>query len=77
MRSFLCMRAIHNRLRVIRAEQRVTQEQIEAKTKKRITQTRVSRIENGYDDPTEAEKRLLAKVLKTPIDEIFPEQVSA
>jgi transcriptional regulator with XRE-family HTH domain len=61
-----------NRLRVVRAEQRITQEQIEEKTKKRITQTRVSNIENGYDEPTEQEKRLLAKVLKTPVQDIFP-----
>ena len=64
-----------NRLRVVRAEQRITQEQIELKTRKQISQTRLSRIENGYDAPTDREKRLLAKVLKTPMETIFPEQV--
>lgn len=75
------MKASQNRLRVVRAERRVTQQEIAAKTQKRITQTRVSRIENGYDEPTDREKQLLAKVLKTPVQEIFPdvesEQVQA
>lgn len=66
------MKRAPNRLRVVRAERRVTQEQIEERTQKRITQTRVSQIENGDADPTAEEKRLLAKVLREPIYKIFP-----
>lgn len=61
-----------NRLRVVRAEKRITQEQIEAKTKKRITQTRVSLIENGAE-ATADEKKLIAKALNASVAEIFPE----
>lgn len=60
-----------NRLRVVRAEKRVTQEQIEARTQKRITQTRVSQIENGAE-PTNDEKKLIARALKAQVEEVFP-----
>lgn len=70
------MKATANRLRVVRAEKHVTQEQIEARTHKRITQTRVSQIENGAE-PTSDEKRLIAKALRMPIRDVFPEAVSA
>lgn len=69
-----------NRLRVVRAEKRVTQEQIEARTKHRITQTRLSRIENGYDDPSEDDKKLIARALRVTVEEVFPpeaEQVAS
>lgn len=71
-----------NRLRVVRAEKRVTQEQIETRTKNRISQTRVSKIENGSADPTDDEKKLIARALKTTVEDVFPvpaesEQVSA
>ena len=62
-----------NRLRVVRAEKRVTQEQIEQRTKKRITQTRISQIENGQADPSEDEKRIIARALKVEVQDVFPE----
>jgi transcriptional regulator with XRE-family HTH domain len=68
-----------NRLRVVRADKRVTQEQIETRTKKRITQTRVSQIENG-SDPTPGEMKLIARALRVPVEDVFPpmpEQVQA
>lgn len=61
-----------NRLRVVRAEQRVTQEQVAAKTKFKLTQTRISLIENGAE-PTDAEKRVIARALRVPIQDVFPE----
>ena len=62
-----------NRLRVLRAEHRITQEQIAAKTHGELTQTRISLIENGHAEATDAEKRLLARVLKSTVLEVFPE----
>lgn len=60
-----------NRLRVIRAERRITQEQVAAKTHNRITQTRISLIENGVE-PTDDEKRVIARALRVPIHDVFP-----
>lgn len=73
------MKPTANRLRVVRAEKRVTQEQIESRTKNRITQTRVSQIENGYADPSDDEKKLIARALKVDVQEVFPaaEQVAS
>jgi transcriptional regulator with XRE-family HTH domain len=62
-----------NRLRVVRAEKRVTQEQIETRTKRQITQSRVSLIENGQAEATDAEKRLIARALRASVQEVFPE----
>lgn len=65
-----------NRLRVVRAEQHVTQEQVAAKTKS-LTQTRISLIENGYAEATATEKKAIARALRVPVQEVFPEQVTA
>ena len=65
-----------NRLRVVRAEQRVTQGQVAAKTKS-LTQTRISLIENGYAEPTPAEKKAIARALRVQVQDVFPEQVTA
>lgn len=59
-----------NRLRVLRAEKRVTQERLEARTK--ISQTRISQIENGYVEATSDERRLLAKALRVNVADAFP-----
>ena len=63
-----------NRLRVQRAERRITQ--IDTALKAAIPQSRYWRIENGYDEATEAERKRLARVLKTDVDTLFP-QVAA
>lgn len=73
------MKATTNRLRVIRADKRITQEQLEARTiqlKKRITQTRISQIENGAI-ADEGERKVLARALRLPLQDVFPEQVGA
>jgi transcriptional regulator with XRE-family HTH domain len=66
------MKARPNRLRIVRAEKRVTQEALERRTRGRISQTKVSQIENGYLEPTLEEARLIARALDVPIREIFP-----
>lgn len=37
-----------------------------------IHQTRFSRIVNGHDEPSEDEKKALARVLRRPVDDLFP-----
>lgn len=50
-----------NRLRVLRAERDVTQMDLALKVG--LPQSRYWRIENGYDQPTDAERARLAKAL--------------
>jgi DNA-binding XRE family transcriptional regulator len=64
-----------NRLRVVRAEQRLTQGQVATKTRDRLTQTRISLIENGVE-PTDEEKRVIAKALRLPIEVVFPTETA-
>lgn len=59
-----------NRLRVQRAERRITQ--IDTALKANIPHSRYWRIENGYDEPTEPERKRLARVLKSDVETIFP-----
>lgn len=37
-----------------------------------VSQSRISLMENGYVEPRGDEKKRLAKVLKTPMEELFP-----
>lgn len=69
-----------NRLRVYRADRRVTQEALEEKTAKlrhRVTQTRISLIENGVIPAEDDEKKVLARALKASIAEVFPDEAVA
>lgn len=61
-----------NRLRVVRAEKRVTQESLEAKCKNKISQTRISLIENEKAEATAAERRMIARALGSSVREVFP-----
>ena len=40
-----------------------------------IIYSRYVRIENGYTDPTPTEQKAIARVLKVPVEEAFPEVV--
>jgi transcriptional regulator with XRE-family HTH domain len=64
------LRRMENRVRVRRAEKRVTQFEIATKTA--IGQTRLSRIENGLIEPTADEIDALVRVLDTTREELFP-----
>lgn len=70
---------VRNRLRVVRAEQRITQETLEARLRKyKISQTTISNIENGLHEPDAKEQRRIARALKVPVEVVFPpEQVNA
>lgn len=59
-----------NRLRVLRAERRMTQWALAKKC--RTTQTRISAIENGLIEPDEAEQARLAKALGADVEAAFP-----
>ena len=60
-----------DRFRAIRVLKRVPQEYLEARTK--ISQARISQIDNGLAMPTDAEKKKLARALGVPVVEIWPD----
>jgi len=62
---------IKNRLKEIRFHKGLTQDDLYLKTN--IWQAKISKIERGVFRPSSKEKELLAKVLKTPIYKLFPE----
>lgn len=66
---------MQNRLRVRRAELDITQ--FEVARAVRIDHSKLSRIENGYQDPTADERAALARVLKTSEEALFPELAGA
>lgn len=59
-----------NRLRVLRAERRITQ--MDLSVKARVSMFRYWRIENGYIQPTDEELKALARALKVTAADIFP-----
>jgi transcriptional regulator with XRE-family HTH domain len=59
-----------NRLRVVRAERRMSQLTLAAVT--RIHPTRAWRIENGYVVPTPRERQVIASALGTAEGDIWP-----
>ena len=60
-----------NRLRVVRAEKRISQFRLRLETG--INAAKISFIENDLVEATADEKRALAKALKVSVEEIFPE----
>jgi transcriptional regulator with XRE-family HTH domain len=63
-----------NRLRVLRADQDITQ--LTLARKARVNVTRVSFIENGLVEPRPEEREKLAKALRVSVAELFPEVTS-
>lgn len=59
-----------NRLRVARAERRVTQ--IDLARQVGLSPSTLSLIENGYREPSEALRIALAQALHWPTSELFP-----
>jgi len=64
-----------NRLRVLRAERRLTQMLLSRKS--RVSTSRISLIENGLVDPASKERERLASALGVQVDEAFPLQEQA
>ena len=61
---------LSNRLRVIRAEQRVSQLRLGLAAG--IHPTRLWRIENGYTEPTDPERAAIARALDVSEAEVWP-----
>ena len=60
-----------NRLRVVRAEKRVSQ--IALSRASDIHATRIWKIENGYVDPTADERRKIGRALNVRTSRVWPE----
>ncbi len=65
------MKGPKNRLRVLRAEKEVSQ--LDVAMKAGLKEYRYWRIENRYVIPSEDERAAIAKALKVPIVDVFPE----
>jgi len=59
-----------NRLRVARAERRITQRDLARQSG--VSESRLWKIENGYLDGTPDERAKLARVLRVSDGELFP-----
>lgn len=59
-----------NRLRVLRAERRMTQ--LTLARRSHINATRISFIENSLIEPTERERTRLARALRVMVADAFP-----
>lgn len=59
-----------NRLRVARAERRMTQ--LDLARAAGVSQSTLSLIENGYVEPTPDQRADFARILETPETELFP-----
>lgn len=64
-----------NRLRVLRAEKRLTQLDTAARAK--VSITRYWKIENGYTDPTPSERAALSRALRVSEADAFPQPVAS
>ena len=64
-----------NRLRVLRAERRITQ--LALARKARVNVARVSFFENGHAEPKPNERKRLARALKVTVIDLFPEAVAS
>lgn len=51
--------------------------QIVVAQKAKIHETRLSKIVHGHLEPTADEQKALARVLRRPIDELFPEALAS
>lgn len=59
---------VRRRFKALRANAGLSQREIAAQT--RISDSRYWRIENGYEQPTDAEQARLAKALKVDVSEL-------
>jgi transcriptional regulator with XRE-family HTH domain len=69
------MKGQKNRLRVLRAEKKLSQ--LALSTKSRIKEYRYWRIENGYITPTDNERAALARALGVAEADVFPEAMAS
>ena len=63
---------MENKLKKVRFFAKKTQDQIHIKTG--ISQSKISRIENGFIEPSQEEKKIIAQVLRRSIKQVFPKE---
>ena len=59
-----------NRLRVLRAEKRISQ--MDVAERAHMGHNRLWKIENGYVQPDDDERAAIAKALGVPVSDVFP-----
>ena len=60
-----------NKLRIARRSLFITLDDIYIKSKRKISQSKLSRIERGISFPSEQEKKIISRILKVPIENLF------
>ena len=60
-----------SKLRSIRRSLLVTLDDVYIKSRRKISQSKLSRIERGISFPTEQEKKTLSRILRVPIEDLF------
>ena len=60
-----------NKLRLARISLFITLEEIYLKSKRKLSTSKLSRIERGITIPTEKEKKTISRILKVPIEDLF------
>lgn len=61
-------------MREVRFFRGLSLDEIYILTGRRLDQPKLSRIERGVKIPSQEEKNLIARALKVPVSEIFPEK---
>jgi len=60
-----------NKIRSIRSSKFLSLDDIHLKSKRRISQSKLSRIERNISLPTEEEKKIISRILKVPVEDLF------
>jgi len=60
-----------NKLRIARRSLFITLDDIYIKSKRKISQSKLSRIERGISFPSEQEKKIISRILRVPIEDLF------
>lgn len=60
-----------NKLRLARISLFITLEDVYIKSKRKISTSKLSRIERGITIPTEKEKKTISRILKVPEKDLF------
>ena len=62
---------MENKLKEVRFFAKISQDQLHIETG--LSQSKICRIENGFIQPSDEDKKLIARVLRQSIKKIFPE----
>ena len=60
-----------NKLRIARRSLFIRLDDIYIKSKRKISQSKLSRIERGISFPSEQEKKIISRILRVPIEDLF------